>query len=369
MTGGHYINILGYVELFLEVGLTCLKMTTSILAQKILSVKLDKAEFEKNKWLRYDNAEKKQEIIKSIKTVIAQQNLDKTCRLCLKPGVTAIFGNTLDIDMANNIKCILGIEVSDRDGKPQHICNLCADVVNNAVELRQTAEITQWRLQQELEMVSETTNEWEPQEIQKHHGGYFIEKSTQISREWICGRCRRIFQNQDEFIEHEKLEVCRKVKCYVCETCGVEVKTVTCLKRHSLIHTGELQYPCARCPYRARTKYALIVHERSHTGDRPVRCPHCPASFPNSSNLASHKRSHFPPAYHCQLCQKGFKFKEGLKNHTASQHSNAKPFICLLCSKPFSTRKMMRRHERKAHNRPKMRSGVVPSYVKQLQEL
>ncbi|XP_026750893.2 zinc finger protein 679-like [Galleria mellonella] len=344
-------------------------MTTLILAHKLLSVKLDKAEFEKNKWLRYDNTEKKDKMIKPLKGIIDQQIPDKTCRLCLKPGLLPIFESNPDTNIANNIKCILGIEISDKDGKPQHICKSCATVVNSAVELKQIAEITQWRLEQELEMVSETTSEQERQTVQKHHGGYFIESGTHISREWICSRCKRIFQNHEEFMEHEQLETCRKVKCYVCETCGVEVKTVTCLKRHRLIHTGELHYPCTSCPYRARTKYALIVHQRSHTGDRPVRCPHCPATFPNSSNLASHRRSHFPPAYHCHLCQKGFKFKEGLRNHMASQHSNAKPFTCLSCGKAFSTRKMIRRHERKAHNRPKMRSGVVPSYVKQLQEL
>ena len=77
-----------------------------------------------------------------------------------------------------------------------------------------------------------------------------------------------------------------------------------------LIHTGELHYPCTHCPYRARTKYALLVHERAHTGIRPLTCPHCPATFLNSSNLASHKRRHMPPAYHCQMCAKGFRFKE-----------------------------------------------------------
>ncbi|KAM3960588.1 uncharacterized protein ACR2FA_005332 [Aphomia sociella] len=343
-------------------------MTTSILANKLLSVKLDKAELEKFKWLRYDNAEKQHKIINSLKNVIEEQILNKTCRLCLNSGDIAIFKNTMDFDIVNNVKILLGIEIKETDGKPQYICDLCVAVVKNAAELKQTAEITQWRLQQEHEMVSESTTDCESKVTQKRHGGYFVENGTKILREWICGRCKRIFHNQGNFIEHEKMETCRKVKCCVCEICGVRVKNVTCLKRHRLVHTGELRYACSHCPYRARTKYSLVAHERSHTGARPVRCPLCPATFPTTSNLASHRRSHFPPAYHCQICQKGYKFKESLRNHIATQHSNAKPFACSTCGKTFSTRKMILRHELKMHNRPKMRWGVEPSYVKQQQE-
>lgn len=43
-------------------------------------------------------------------------------------------------------------KVTENDDKPQHICRKCEEVLKNAELLRQTAEVTQWRLQQELEM-------------------------------------------------------------------------------------------------------------------------------------------------------------------------------------------------------------------------
>lgn len=341
-------------------------MASTILVQKLVSVKLSKGDFEKIRWLRANNTEKKFKAVTSLRKVLENQVSKKTCRLCLKPGYKKIFDNC-DFDIVAGIKQILQIQVTENDGKPQYICRSCEEVLRNAELLRQTAEVTQWRLQQELDMVTCMASDCESKD--SHHGSYFVKRGAMVTREWACGKCRQTFYSQEEFTVHESLPSCRSnTKFFVCETCGLELKSITRLKRHRLIHTGELHYPCTHCPYRARTKYALLVHERAHSGVRPLTCPHCPATFLNSSNLASHKRRHLPPAYHCQMCDKGFRFKEALQNHLATQHSTAKPHICNSCGKSFSTRKMICRHERRVHNRPRLRSGIVPTYLRQQQE-
>ncbi|XP_026729114.1 zinc finger protein 454-like [Trichoplusia ni] len=338
-------------------------MTSTILAQKLLSVKLSSGEFEKNKWLLLNNMEELNRAKSSLKRVIEKQEENKTCRICLKSGYRRIFGGK-DFDTVNSIKNILFIHVCENDGKPQYICRACEVTLLNAEQLKQTAEITQWRLQQEYEMTSSLPMDTDLK--RSKHGGYFIERGSKVIREWACGKCRQTFDSQEQFTEHENLLTCHSITtCFVCEICGLALKSITRLKRHRLIHTGELLYPCSHCPYRARTKYALLVHERAHTGVRPIACPHCPAKFLNSSNLASHKRRHMPPAYHCHLCDKKFRFKETLHNHLATKHSTAKPHICSSCGKAFSTRKMICRHERRVHNRPKLRSGILPTYLRQ----
>ncbi|XP_075973920.1 uncharacterized protein LOC142975116 [Anticarsia gemmatalis] len=341
-------------------------MTSAILAQKLMTVKLGKEEFEKIKTLRAHNFENICKTIPYLKNVLSKQIRNKTCRLCLKPGETQIFGDQ-EFNYAAAVKNILQIEVKEDDGKPQHICSACDKTLRKAEQLKQTAEVTQWRLQQELEIVTNTLSEDETVQHRNHHGGYFEEQGSKMLRRWSCGKCRRTFDTQEAFAEHEKLSKC-SVRRFICETCGVELNTMTKLKRHRLIHTGDLQFSCSQCPYRGRTKYAVLVHERAHTGIRTLACPQCPATFLNSSNLASHRRRHMPPAYHCHVCGRGFKFKEALRNHLATQHSTAKPHICNSCGKAFKTRKMICRHEIRIHNRPKMRPGVLPTYLRQQQE-
>ncbi|XP_030032064.2 zinc finger protein 433 [Manduca sexta] len=344
-------------------------MTSIILARKLTSVKVSKEEFEKIKLLKAVTTEKSLKIIKYLKKIIEAQNTNKTCRLCLKPGTTSIFNNDKDYDMVKSIKHILGVEVSENDGKPQHICSDCESTLRDADRLRQTAEATQWRLQQELEMVANTSLGLDEEKSSYNaHGGHFVEKEGKIARRWSCGKCLRRFDVQSEFIEHENQSSCCQLKFYICETCGMEFKTLARLKRHGLVHNGSLVYACAECPYRARTPYALVVHARTHSGARPLCCS-CGASFPSASSLASHRRTHRPPAYHCPHCEKSFRFKQSLRNHIASQHSTAKPHVCNTCGKAFATRKLICRHERRVHNRPKMRSGTLPTYLKQQEEL
>lgn len=341
-------------------------MTSSLLVQKMMSIKLSTGEFEKIKWLRSNNNEKTFKTVSSLRKLLQNPKYRKTCRLCLKPANKRVFDRN-DFDVPVVIKQMLQIQVTQNDDKPQYICNACEEVLRNADQLRQTAEVTQWRLQQELELMTNMESDSEEKE-KKPHGGYFVKKGATVVREWSCGKCRQTFDSQKMFTEHGKLPCSRGEKSFVCETCGLELKSMTRLKRHMLIHTGELLYPCVQCPYRGRTKYALMVHERAHSGERPLTCPHCPATFLNSSNLASHKRRHLPPAYHCHVCVKSFRFKEALQNHLATQHSTAKPHVCNACGKAFSTRKMIRRHERRVHNRPKLRSGVLPTYLRQQQQ-
>ncbi|XP_073945657.1 uncharacterized protein isoform X2 [Choristoneura fumiferana] len=332
-------------------------------------MKLDKAEFEKIKYQLADIGQEQRSIIKSLKVILDQQEPHKLCRLCLKPGKRKIFGDNKDFNIVFTIRATLAIEISEDDGKPQYICGPCEHTLYQVAKLKETAEITQWRLQQELEMVTESPPDWSGEDSARG-AGYFKMVEAEVAREWRCAKCRKVFYSQEEFHEHEVLPSCKTtVASFVCETCGLEMKTMSRLKRHRLIHTGSLPYPCTRCAYRARTRYALAVHARRHSGERPLRCQHCPATFSNASGLASHRRRHQPPRYRCERCQRGFTFRVALENHMATQHSNAKPYNCGFCGKAFSTRKMILRHELKVHNRPKMPSGVLPSYMRQQEDV
>nr|XP_037872878.1 zinc finger protein 267 isoform X5 [Bombyx mori] len=268
----------------------------------------------KNETLKKNSRKKKFKII-------IEENLDvesHLCRLCLNSAEKSLYSNNFTFDIMYYIKFVLGIEVAQNDGRPDHICSNCEKIFHDMEELKKTAKATQ----------------------------------------------------RNDLAVHEKDETCSKDKRYVCEICGVEMKSMARLNRHSDV----LQHACASCSYRGRTLYALRTHERTHTRARPHACPRCARTFRSAANLASHRRRHQPPRYHCPTCTKPFRFKEvgphrqSLQNHLAALHSTAKPHVCNTCGKAFATRKLLCRHERRVHNRPKIRAGKMPTYLKQQQD-
>ncbi|XP_021203997.2 zinc finger protein 585B isoform X2 [Bombyx mori] len=319
----------------------------------------------KNETLKKNSRKKKFKII-------IEENLDvesHLCRLCLNSAEKSLYSNNFTFDIMYYIKFVLGIEVAQNDGRPDHICSNCEKIFHDMEELKKTAKATQRVL--ELEMTSNALSQ------QKGNGdlqSIEIERNENLNSAptllWTCKRCARNFENENDLAVHEKDETCSKDKRYVCEICGVEMKSMARLNRHSDV----LQHACASCSYRGRTLYALRTHERTHTRARPHACPRCARTFRSAANLASHRRRHQPPRYHCPTCTKPFRFKEvgphrqSLQNHLAALHSTAKPHVCNTCGKAFATRKLLCRHERRVHNRPKIRAGKMPTYLKQQQD-
>ncbi|XP_039754077.1 zinc finger protein 792-like isoform X2 [Pararge aegeria] len=291
-----------------------------------------------------------------------EQRLRKACLLLLNNKV----------DNPDTLrKCSLAVRVPvktirQNDGKPQYICVECVQTLCKAVELKQVAEVTQWRLAQEAEMVSESASNDYVDDCNNHDDEEIVIENLDAPK---CEECRKTRDvNNDCKLCKENV---KKPRCgrgpYICESCGLKLKTMWRLKTHMLVHTNEFNYSCGYCPYRSRSRSSLQIHERTHTGDRPYQCVQCHATFSSASNLASHRRSHLPPVFSCDVCQRGFKFKQSLLNHIATQHRSAKPFCCCQCESSFATRKMLFCHERKIHGRPRMRQGATPSYIK-LQE-
>lgn len=239
-------------------------MTSIILMQKLLAMKLNKAEFNRIKLQQANIKQKKHKVLSSLKEILENQSSNKTCRLCLRSGGKNIFGGDQDFDVVLNVRYILGIEITEDDGKPQHICGDCEHTVRQASRLKQTAETTQWRLQQELEMVADdAASDWS--DGPEQHGGYFTVKASEadIAREWICGKCRTSFNTQEEFTEHEKQPSCRtQARGYVCETCGLEMKSMSRLKRHRPFRTTWRLNTATRSPTTATYARKLFLQGR-----------------------------------------------------------------------------------------------------------
>ncbi|XP_023946567.2 zinc finger protein 431 isoform X2 [Bicyclus anynana] len=346
-------------------------MTTIYLARKFLTATT--TQLEMVQLLKKRNKQEMAETKKSLRKIY--KNVIKNCRLCLRPAETNIFNNKAGVNYAEDIKQFLDVEVGHGDGRPQYICVACVSTLRDIAQLKQTAQVSQWRLQQEAALLSKRFYN----DFVECNGSIAKRSLSSVKEEIDCHNENDVQWEQykktikttknDRGLCHSKVKVKKRarraiVPC-VCEVCGLKLKRRENLKSHMLVHSSAFNFPCEACPYRARTGAALAMHRRRHSGARPFRCPHaaCAKAFRSASNLASHRRTHLPPPHACQHCSRSFRFRQILEHHVATQHSNAKPFSCSQCGKSFATRKILLCHERKVHKRPCMRIGTTPSYI------
>ena len=94
----------------------------------------------------------------------------------------------------------------------------------------------------------------------------------------------------------DSVKDCTKVKklaMFSCNICGKKFNQQRNLKRHHLIHTGELPYQCRYCNRKIRHQSTFKRHERIHTGEKPYSCRYCQMNFKEKTQLDNHENIHF----------------------------------------------------------------------------
>uniref|UniRef100_A0A1B0CXE2 C2H2-type domain-containing protein n=2 Tax=Lutzomyia longipalpis TaxID=7200 RepID=A0A1B0CXE2_LUTLO len=137
-----------------------------------------------------------------------------------------------------------------------------------------------------------------------------------------CSYCGRICAKRSALDIHVKVMHTHE-SLGVCEYCGRGFATLTHLRRHITVHTGERPFKCdyKDCGQSFREKTSFIVHQRRHTGEKPYQCEICGKSFKDQSTRKIHYRQHTGEnPYSCELCGKTTKQKQNLKSHMKHFH-------------------------------------------------
>lgn len=324
----------------------------------------------------------------SIKKEINEfDDVQYTCRVCLKEGDIPIYGNEVSEDISEPLSSFSAIEISPHDNHPKFLCQSCYSLLQGAILLRKTAQQSDILLQQPHEDITDNEDNLD---TANNFDTYNVESFKEQINDYHCKKCALSFETFKEYSEHRLSEehenmrqtcpICNKSYAtlyfkrhlslhkldtsYMCDICGKKFIVQGQFARHRMTHFYNLPFKCSLCPYRGRFKESLKMHMRSHTGEKPYHCSQCPGKFVNKSNLNKHILTHKGDHdFKCESCGRGFYTKRDLDLHFKVDHTGIKDHVCSECGKAFGYRKQMMKHQLKVHKREKLRSGRTPLYL------
>ncbi|XP_047101315.1 zinc finger protein 724-like isoform X1 [Schistocerca piceifrons] len=130
-----------------------------------------------------------------------------------------------------------------------------------------------------------------------------------------------------------------------CDVCGKMFTLLGNLKKHNVIHTGEIPHECDVCGKSFTERGSLKRHELIHTGQRPHKCDVCGKSFTQSGSLKNHKLIHTGQRPHkCDVCGKSFTQSGNLKTQKLI-HTGETPHECDVCGKSFIERRSLKKQK------------------------
>lgn len=329
-------------------------------------------------FLKKDRIKKQQKLLNQKHQNSLNSNISK-CRICLKNGNIQIFNSESSFDIKEAISTFGGVEVSENDEYPKHLCTICHTFLHNAVTFRKSAQQTDNYLRENLTQKSE-------EEIDTVEDSDFC---IHVKKLYDCKLCKINFKTFDELVAHKNSRTHKKVRiqcpvCYrlltaqlyekhlvrhqsashlVCDICGKLYRKDN-LVRHLQLHSFELPFQCQICPYRGRFMESLKIHMKTHTGEKPFSCDKCELRFLTRSNLNRHLLTHKKERpFKCLECGRGFYTKRDLDVHFKADHVGLKEFGCQMCGNKYGTRKALMRHELRVHKRDKMAKGRKPLYL------
>ncbi|EDW59383.1 zinc finger protein weckle [Drosophila virilis] len=198
-----------------------------------------------------------------------------------------------------------------------------------------------------------------------------------------CKWCGKMYHNPASYQKHLRV-VCRKIeqrprmdKNTFCELCNKTLSSPAALRLHKEgMHENAKPYVCDHCGKQLKTITALNEHKLVHTEDRPFTCSICKAGFKNRARLKVHYQIHEEPSYVCNICGKKlqtrrtwnmhklvhseerkfkcdvcgalFKRSKTLKSHLLS-HTGLRPYVCKYCGQTFACNANCRAHKLKKH--------------------
>ncbi|CAG9767525.1 unnamed protein product [Ceutorhynchus assimilis] len=313
----------------------------------------------------------------------APLQLDKVCRACLmvKGNMRPLFGACLDEMLAS----FTGIQISQNDGFPRHMCVQCVLQCSRAYTFKQLYEKSNAILRQFVSKeFQDNLKKYQEQEKSRNQAKKELEEQLKFRSpspvrimleepkilENECVSFETVVTSQGHFMQKTEIDdefyavvetveeigddegslgdmsneeknykidlatlnamtspeppVTKQKKSskYSCPKCDAQFPLRVDLKIHMMIHPKDLNYICNTCNKAFAEARILRRHQKIHLEHKPHQCDQCPMSFSESSNLSKHK-----------------------KKHTGElRNIKGKPYLCSVCGRAFKWSSSLHKH-------------------------
>lgn len=149
----------------------------------------------------------------------------------------------------------------------------------------------------------------------------------------------------------ESFHESHETETFICSICGKEFATQWGLTRHERTHNEIHKLQCSICQKTFSNRGYYEGHINNHHGLRPHACVKCNARYAYKSSLLRHtmrcgqKQAREPDSvFKCDICQRRFARKDGLKDHINGKHKGIARYTCPHCKTCFQWRSSCNRH-------------------------
>ncbi|KAH8420908.1 hypothetical protein KR222_009081 [Zaprionus bogoriensis] len=188
-----------------------------------------------------------------------------------------------------------------------------------------------------------------PTSYQKHLqlGCRRVEQRTKLDKNTYCELCNKTLSSAAALRMHKE-GMHDNAKPFICDHCGKQLKTITALNEHKLVHTDERPFSCAICRAGFKNRARLKVHYQIHEEPSFI-CNICGKKLQTRRTWNMHKLVHSEERkFKCDVCGALFKRSKTLKTHLLS-HTGLRPYVCNYCGQTFACNANCRAHKVKKH--------------------
>ncbi|XP_039893787.1 zinc finger protein 260-like isoform X2 [Simochromis diagramma] len=164
-------------------------------------------------------------------------------------------------------------------------------------------------------------------------------------RVFVCDICNKTFNRLFHLMKH--MNTHKEQRPFTCDQCPRKFRNAATFEYHLLRHEEKkyASYECELCQKKFKTKMGLKTHQVVHTDERPFACSTCGKGFKTKYSLKSHQLVHTAEKPHkCSECGESFKYAFTLQCHR-SIHTGEHPYKCTVCGKVFIKRRSLRTHQ------------------------
>ena len=145
-----------------------------------------------------------------------------------------------------------------------------------------------------------------------------------------CGICPAQYEaNPTEFLQHtnhhgaELLEEQTEFQC--CDICDFKHVSENTLKKHLASVHNLKPYKCSKCDFDSKSLNGLFEHLKNDHPDLRLQCEKCQLSYTSVPALKRHikDRHERTLCFVCTFCEKKFKRKENVRDHSLRLHGSA----------------------------------------------